>query len=81
MTDVVIEDAERELGVHLPASLLSVLRVHAFPTDVSTSWRENHVPFTEMLGIGRRDGQVSLLDTAYLVDEWGLSVSSGAAVW
>ncbi|MER5888743.1 SMI1/KNR4 family protein [Streptomyces sp. NPDC001941] len=82
LTDAVIEDAECELGVRLPASLLEILRVrnggavaerwNAFPTDVPTSWSENHVPLDEMMGIGRHDGQLSLLDTTYLVDEWGL---------
>ncbi|MFF2780569.1 SMI1/KNR4 family protein [Streptomyces sp. NPDC058052] len=83
LTSAVIEDAERRLGVRLPASLLEVLRVqnggvvaelwNAFPTDVPTSWSENHVPLDDLMGIGRRDGQLSLLDTAYLVEEWGLS--------
>jgi hypothetical protein len=83
LTDAVVQDAERRLGVRLPASLLEILRVqnggavaepwNAFPTDVPTSWSENHVPFDDMMGIGRHDGQLSLLDTAYLVEEWGLS--------
>ncbi|MFE9059569.1 SMI1/KNR4 family protein [Streptomyces sp. Alain-F2R5] len=82
LTDAVVQDAERRLGVRLPASLLEILRVrnggavaelwNAFPTDVPTSWSENHVPLDDMMGIGRRDGQSSLLDTAYLVEEWGL---------
>ncbi|MFD9768240.1 SMI1/KNR4 family protein [[Kitasatospora] papulosa] len=45
---------------------------NAFPTDVPPSWSENHVPFDGMMGIGRCNGQLSLLDTAYLVEEWGL---------
>ncbi|MCZ7412938.1 SMI1/KNR4 family protein [Streptomyces sp. WMMC897] len=82
LTDVVVQDAELRLGVRLPGSLLEILRVrnggavaelcNAFPTDVPTSWSGNHVPFDDMMGIGRRDGQLSLLDTAYLVEEWGL---------
>ena len=82
LTDVVVQDAERQLGVRLPASLLEILRVqnggevaelwNAFPTDVPTSWSENHVPLDDMMGIGRHDGQQSLLDSPYLVEEWGL---------
>ncbi|WP_406439754.1 SMI1/KNR4 family protein [Streptomyces sp. NBC_01613] len=82
MTDAVIQDAERRLGVGLPASLLEILRAqnggavaelwNAFPTDAPTSWSENHVPLDDMMGIGRHGGQLSLLDTAYLVEEWGL---------
>lgn len=82
LTDAVVQDAERRLGVRLPASLLEILRVrnggevaqrwNAFPTAVPTSWSENHVPLDHVMGIGRHDGQSSLLDTAYLVEEWGL---------
>ncbi|MEU1200414.1 SMI1/KNR4 family protein [Streptomyces sp. NPDC005813] len=82
LTDEVVEEAERELGVRLPASLLEILRIqnggqvaerwNAFPTEVPTSWSENHVPLDDLMGIGRRDGQCSLLDTPYLIDEWGL---------
>ncbi|GAA3372916.1 SMI1/KNR4 family protein [Streptomyces racemochromogenes] len=74
LTDAVVEDAERRLGVRLPASLLEILRVrnggvvadawNAFPTEVPTSWSGN-------LGIGRHDGRLSMLDTAYLAEEWG----------
>lgn len=82
LTGAVVQDAERQLGVRLPASLLEILRVqngglvaelwNAFPTDVPTSWSENHVPLDAMMGIGRHDGQPSLLDSGYLVEEWGL---------
>ncbi|SFH01399.1 hypothetical protein SAMN02787118_13840 [Streptomyces mirabilis] len=30
------------------------------------------MPFGDLMGIGRRDGMTSLLDTPYLVEEWGL---------
>ncbi|MGE7386523.1 SMI1/KNR4 family protein [Streptomyces sp. NPDC004126] len=82
LTDAAVQDAERQLGVRLPASLLEILRVqnggvvsqrwNAFPTDVPTSWSEDHVPLDEMMGIGRAEGRLSLLDTTYLVEEWGL---------
>lgn len=82
LTDAVVREAERRLGVRLPPSLLEILRVqnggavaelwNAFPTDVPTSWSENHVPLDDMMGIDPLDGQLSLLDTAYLVEEWGL---------
>lgn len=82
LTDAVVQDAERRLGVRLPASLLELLRVrnggavaelwNAFPTDVPTSWSEDHVPLDDMMGIGRHEGQSSLLDSVYLVEEWGL---------
>ncbi|MER5312169.1 SMI1/KNR4 family protein [Streptomyces sp. NPDC002773] len=82
LTGAVVQDAELQLGVRLPALLLEFLRVqngglvaelwNAFPTDVPTSWSEDHIPLDDMMGIGRHDGQSSLLDSPYLVQEWGL---------
>ncbi|MFE1547886.1 SMI1/KNR4 family protein [Streptomyces sp. NPDC058718] len=82
LTDAVVQEAEGQLGVRLPASLLEILWVqnggsvaelwNAFPTDVPTSWSENHVPLDDMMGIGRHEGQSSLQDSGYLVEEWGL---------
>lgn len=82
LADVAVEDAERQLGVRLPSSLLEILRLQngglvasdwdAFPTGVPTSWSESHVPFDGMMGIGRREDQLSLLDTPHLVEEWAL---------
>lgn len=82
LTDEAVTEAEQVLGVRLPVSLLELLRVQnggevssgrdAFPTDQPTSWSADHVPFDELMGIGRRERMVSLLDTPYLVDEWGL---------
>ncbi|MFD9635196.1 SMI1/KNR4 family protein [Streptomyces violascens] len=82
MTEGTVRDAELRLGVLLPASLLSVLRVqngggvaaawNAFPTRMPTSWSKNHVPFDELMGIGERKRTTLVLDTPYLVEEWGL---------
>ncbi|MFD8930869.1 SMI1/KNR4 family protein [Streptomyces mirabilis] len=84
LTDEMVREAERVLGVTLPSALLDLLRVQnggivaadhdAFPTSRPTSWSEDHVPFDGLMGIGRRDGTTSLLDTPYLVEEWGLPV-------
>lgn len=82
MTDAAAQDAEVRLGVLLPSSLLEILRGRnggpvadrwdAFPIDVPTSWSEDHVPLDMMMGIGNDDDHLSLLDTAYLVEEWNL---------
>ncbi|MFI6880020.1 MerR family transcriptional regulator [Streptomyces sp. NPDC050400] len=82
LTDAAVEEAEQHLGVRLPSSLLEILRLRnggpvdpardAFPTTVPTSWSESHVPLDGLMGIGRREGHLSLLDTPYLVEEWGL---------
>ncbi|WP_406432704.1 SMI1/KNR4 family protein [Streptomyces sp. NBC_01589] len=82
LTDEIIREAERLLDVTLPASLVDLLRAQngglvadgrsAFPTDRPTSWSEDHVPFDTLMGIGRREPMTSLLDSPYLVAEWGL---------
>ncbi|MEE1753087.1 SMI1/KNR4 family protein [Streptomyces sp. SP18CS02] len=82
LTDEMVQEAERALGVTLPAALLDLLRMQnggivaaahdAFPTSRPTSWSQDHVPFDFLMGIGRRDGTTSLLDTPYLVEEWGM---------
>ncbi|MFC5753789.1 SMI1/KNR4 family protein [Actinomadura rugatobispora] len=82
LTEEAVGEAERELALRLPALLLDLLSVQnggevaeawdAFPTDEPNSWSPDHVPFPDLLGIGRREGTLSLLDTPYLTQEWGL---------
>ncbi|MFH8383877.1 SMI1/KNR4 family protein [Kitasatospora sp. NPDC018058] len=82
LTDEALSQARRLLGVTLPAALLDLLRHrdggevadsrNVFPTVRPTSWSADHVPFDSVLGIGRRAGTMSLLDSPYLVGEWGL---------
>ncbi|MFH8625352.1 SMI1/KNR4 family protein [Streptomyces vietnamensis] len=82
LTDAVVRDAEQRLGVRLPAALLELLRVRdggvvaeswdAYPTDEPTSWSADHVPFDVLMGIGEDDDHLSVLDSAHLIEEWGL---------
>lgn len=82
LTDEMVAGAESLLGVRLPSALLDLLRVqnggivadswNSFPTAQPTSWSDGHVPFDTLEGIGRAEGALSLLDTPYLVEEWGL---------
>ncbi|SEP95578.1 SMI1/KNR4 family protein [Lentzea albida] len=82
LTDEAVREAEALLGVRLPEALLDLLRVQnggtvadewsAFPTTEPTSWAPDHVPFDSLMGIGTAEGTLSLLDTPYLVEEWGL---------
>ncbi|MFF3684348.1 SMI1/KNR4 family protein [Streptomyces sp. NPDC002187] len=82
LTDQLIAEAERLLNVTLPGSLLDLLRHqnggavadsrNAFPTSRPTSWSADHVPFDLVMGIGRHEEALSLLDSPYLVQEWGL---------
>jgi SMI1/KNR4 family protein SUKH-1 len=77
-----VAEAEQALGVRLPASLLELLEVRnggvvaeefeAFPTNERTSWAEDHVPFEHLMGIGPPGAALTLLDSPYLVREWGL---------
>jgi hypothetical protein len=66
----------------------------ACPTDVPTSWSPDHVAFDHVFGIGpgiagragSKDLRITLLDSPYLIEEWGLPssvvlVSGGAHCW
>ncbi len=82
LTDQAVSEAERLLGVTLPEALLDLLRRQnggqvsesrsAFPTTRPTSWSSDHVPFDSVMGIGHREQTLSLLDSPYLIEEWGL---------
>ena len=60
-SDELIASVEQELGYKLPASYIWLMKQHnggvpvntCFPTDVSTSWAEDHVAITGIMGIGR----------------------------
>src|SRR5215468_7263021 len=84
LTTEMVADAERQLGVSLPSALVRLLRIRnggvvgdaweACPAPPNT-WADDHVPFDQLLGIGppyEAGGPLSLLDTAYLIEEWGL---------
>ncbi|MFI9509132.1 SMI1/KNR4 family protein [Nocardia sp. NPDC052566] len=82
LTDEMIRDAEDELGLTLPTSLVRLLRMqnggvvgdqwNAFPVPVPTSGGDDYVPFDGLMGIGEQGELTSILDTPYLVEEWGL---------
>jgi hypothetical protein len=82
LTDEAVREAENLLGVSLPAALIDLLRVRngglvacgrrRFPTTAPTSWAADHVPLTDLMGIGRTKGVTSLLDAPYLIEEWEL---------
>jgi hypothetical protein len=82
LTEMMVEDAERLLEVRLPPAFLEFLRVRngggvapawdAFPAERPTSWAEDHVPVDHIMGIGEPGGMTTLLDTPYLVQEWGM---------
>ncbi len=69
--------AEEKLQVTLPSSYTELLKqqnggyitYNAFPTNIPTSWSENHIHVEHILGIGEEN---SILDSAYLIEEWDL---------
>ncbi|HSF15225.1 MAG TPA: SMI1/KNR4 family protein [Vicinamibacteria bacterium] len=83
MTDAMIADAQDTLGVRLPETLVALLRRQnggltrgfVFPTKSRTSWSDDHVPFDELFGIGRRRSSAtgnSILDTPHIAKESAL---------
>lgn len=83
LTRDMVAAAERELGVTLPGDLLRLLRTQNGGV-VADSWdacpaepnfyADDHVPFDQLFGLrlGGDAHTISMLDTAYLVQEWDL---------
>lgn len=77
ITDKDIERAEEKLRIKLPTSYINLLKVQnggyinfdSFPSDVPTSWADNHINVDHILGIGEENG---ILESEYLIQEWGL---------
>ena len=63
-SDELIASVEEELGYKLPAAYIWLMKQHnggipvndCYPTDEPTSWAEDHVAITGILGIGREKG-------------------------
>jgi hypothetical protein len=59
--DELIESIEEELGYKLPASYIEMMKIYnggipvntCFPTKEPTSWAEDHVAISGIMGIGR----------------------------
>lgn len=80
-TDELIASIEQELGYKLPASYIAMMKLHnggvpvntCFPTEEATSWAEDHIAITGIMGIGR-DKHYSLcgeLGSRFMIEEWG----------
>ena len=80
-SDELIASVEAELGYRLPASYIELMKSQnggiprncCFPTEEQTSWAEDHVAITGILGIGR-EMTYSLcgeLGSAFMLEEWG----------
>jgi hypothetical protein len=87
LTDAMVAEAERVLGVTLPGTLIELLKIQnggvvhdnhdAYPTPPN-HYSTDHIPFTHVMGIpalGPRPPitqAITLLDTPYLIGEWDL---------
>ncbi len=80
-TDELIASVEQELGYKLPAFYIEMMKQHnggvprdtCFPTEEATSWAEDHVAITGIMGIGR-EKTYSLcgeLGSRFMIEEWG----------
>lgn len=81
LTDELISSVEEELGYKLPAAYIALMKHQnggipyhtAFPTDTATSWAEDHIAITGIMGIGR-DKSYSIcgdLGSPFMIEEWG----------
>ena len=80
-TAEVIRQVEKELGYKLPESYIALMRVQnggfskrtACPTDVPTSWAEDHVAIEGFLSIGREKmySLCGTLGSRFMIEEWG----------
>ncbi|WP_433945064.1 SMI1/KNR4 family protein [Paenibacillus sp. SN-8-1] len=80
-TDELIASIEEELGYKLPASYIALMRQQnggapkntCFPTEEATSWAEDHIAITSIMGIGREKSYSLCGDTGsqFMIDEWG----------
>lgn len=74
-----VEAAEAALGFRLPVAYLKLLHERnggvpirrCFPTSARTSWSEDHIEISGILGIGPARGIDGKLGSAYLIHEWG----------
>ncbi len=79
--DEMITSIEEELGYKLPASYIELMRLQngglvekdSFPTTESTSWADDHIAVTGIMGIGREKtySVCGELGSRFMIDEWG----------
>ncbi|MFF5995630.1 SMI1/KNR4 family protein [Lysinibacillus sp. KU-BSD001] len=77
LTDELVAFAEEKLNITLPQSYINLLKeqnggyIHynAFPSNVPTSWVDDHVQVEYILGIGEEEG---ILQSEYFIQEWDL---------
>ena len=79
-SDELIKSIEEELGYKLPASYIWLMKQHnggipkntCFPSDEPTSWAEDHIAITGIMGIGKEKAYslCGSLGSQFMIDEW-----------
>ncbi|WP_025028938.1 SMI1/KNR4 family protein [Caldalkalibacillus mannanilyticus] len=80
-SDELIQSIEKELGYKLPAAYIELMKLHnggiplktCYPTQSPTSWSEDHVAISGIMGIGRKKtySLCGELGSQFMLDEWG----------
>ena len=78
LVSAMVHEAERRLGLRLPAAYVEALRVvnggrlqrTRFDTPFPTSWAEDHFEVETLLGVGGPGCIDSPVGSAYLIKEW-----------
>ena len=80
-TDEQISLIEKELGFKLPESYLELMKLHnggtpkkcCHPTIEKTSWADDHIAITGIMGIGRTKtfSLCGSLGSKFMIEEWG----------
>lgn len=80
-SDEVIASVEEELGFRLPASYVALMRTRnggtprntCCPAPSRTTWAEDHVAITAIMGIGREQecSVAGRSGSRFLIEEWG----------
>ena len=79
ITGDMVRSAEAAVGFRLPRAYLELLHERnggipircCFPTAARTSWAEDHIKISGLMGIGNEQGIDGELGSAYLIQEWG----------
>lgn len=79
-SDELIKSIENELNYKLPTSYVSLMKLQnggipkntCFPTTSPTSWAEDHIAITGIMGIGRTKNYslCGNLGSQFMIDEW-----------
>lgn len=82
LSDGIVNKAEEILKIKLPNSYINILKqqnggaikFNAHPSNVPTSWADDHVNVDHILGIGLGK-EKGILESEYFIQEWGLPKS------